>query len=210
MSDVRPAWLLIASVIALAPAASAEGPSDAEPYPPEVTLAPRTDPSRGEPWRTRPLAFEVSSSHAGPYGLLGAAVEYSASPSFAIASGGGLSAWPLGPRVGLMARVRPLIIGGFASGVEAGSSLGRHAAVEDCEQDPCDSWEWDVAAWGHIALFAGYRSPGGWLVRFAGGASSLFNVADGECTQCGDGATPSFGVTTQPYLGASVGFAPRL
>jgi hypothetical protein len=211
VSKARAACLLAASVSALAHGAAAAVPdSGEEPYPPEVTLAPPPKPQRGELWIERPLAFELSSSYAGPYGAVGAALDYSAGPSFGIAAGGGLNPRPLAPRAGIMARIRPLLTNGFASGVEAGVSLGPYTAVEDCGHPRCDDWAWDAAFWGHIALFAGYRLHQGWLLRAAAGASSLFNVADGVCRDCSDGATPSFGVTTLPYVAISVGYALRL
>jgi hypothetical protein len=210
VSDVRSAWLMAASAVALAQGAAAEPALAAEPYPPEVTLTPPARPGAGERWTDRPLALELSSSYAGPYGLIGAALDYSTGPSFALAVGGGLNAQPLAPRGGVMARIRPFIADGLATGVEAGVSLGPYAALEKCDHPRCDDWSWETAAWGHIALFAGYRSQRGWLLRAAAGASSLFNVADGECRDCGDGSTPSFGVTTLPYLAVSVGFAPKL
>jgi hypothetical protein len=202
--------MLAASVVALAPSAAAEPPMAEEPYPPEVTLAPPPKPPRGERFTERPIALELSSSHAGPYGVVGAALEYSTSPSFALAAGAGLNQQPLAARVGIMARIRPLINDEWSSGVEAGVSLGPYTAVESCGHPGCDDWSWDAAAWGHIALFAGYRLSAGWLLRAAAGASSLFNVADGVCTGCNDGATPSFGVTTLPYFAITAGYAPRL
>jgi hypothetical protein len=142
--------------------------------------------------------------------LVGAAVEYTTSPSFALATGGGIDIDPASPHWGTMARIRPLIVGHFASGAEGGISLGRHSGSEDCPRAQCEHWSWELAVFGHIALFAGYREENGLLARAMFGASSVFNLADGECSGCPPGSTPALGVTTQPYVGVAFGWAPRL
>jgi hypothetical protein len=185
--------------------------ANAEPYPPDVVISEQPAPSaRGQPWTSRPLAFELHGALGGPYGSIGAAIEHSTSAGFALAAGGGVDLDPARPHWGAMARIRPLIVGHFASGAEGGLSIGRHSETEDCERDRCEHWRWDLAVWGHMALFAEYREESGLLARATFGASSLFNVADGECIGCPPGSTPALGVTTLPCIGIAVGWAPEL
>jgi hypothetical protein len=184
--------------------ARSEPPLSDEP-PPIDELEPlgRSAPSL---WR-RPLALEAHLSLGGPFGMLGAAVDYSFSDGFSATLGGGLT-HAGGGQLGSALRMRLLLTDRIAVGAQGGLAVGEHEELLDCPDERCPpDWRWDRAVWGHVGLVLEARDDRGLALRFAFGASSIFNLVDGECTRCEPADEPSMWTTTVPYAGVAIGWA---
>jgi hypothetical protein len=199
----RTARTLLACGLAIALAAE---PARAAPEydPPRVESSADVSQRRfSDPFTSRPLALELSSSLGGPFGLVGGALDWSVSSGFALTAGGGMTR-DGGPRVGLMSRLRLRLYDELRTGLEGGLSGSSYTRRQSCRSAVCPEWHWDTAVWGHIGLFAELRSFDGWGARASFGATSVFNLVDAACERCEPGSVPPLHVTTVPYAGLAL------
>jgi hypothetical protein len=177
--------------------------------PPDIEeLDARRPPEAASPWTLHPLALEAHLSLGGPYGLIGAAFDFSPSPGFSASLGGGMSGATRSPQVATTSRFRLLLTESVAVGTEGGLSLGSYDDGIDCATGSCPpSWHWDRAVWGSLGLMLEARTDEGLSLRWGFGASGIFNVVDGVCQRCDASDEPNVFTIVVPYVGVTVGRA---
>lgn len=147
------------------------------------------------------IALEGVVAAAGPYGVLGIALDYSPTPWFVLNAGVGLS-----KQAGLMPRFRVPLSDRVGLGVELGLSAGPY--VEWCVA--CDDAEksrnpkWDTAFWFNSGAVIDVRAPGGFHFRGFIGREFLLNPDDCYTDGGSECGLDSKGYAV-PYLGAAFG-----
>lgn len=158
----------------------------------------------------RPFALWFHALSLGPFGLLGATLDYSPAPWIAIEAGGGYNVD--GVQGALAPRARVPISRGVAVGAGPFIGVGNYDADNDClicgeDQATRRHRTWKPAIVGGGLLSIEGRSEGGFSWKVYGGAGHVLNSGAIECTPASSQADCTPGnVLTLPQFGAAVGF----
>jgi hypothetical protein len=158
----------------------------------------------------RPFALWFHALSVGPFGLVGASLDYSPARWVAIEAGGGYNVD--GPQGALWPRARLPLTRGFAIGGGPLLGVGNYDADNDClicgeEQATRRHRTWKPAVVGGGLLSIEGRGEGGFSWKVYGGAGHVLNSGAIECTPASSQADCTPGsVLNMPYLGAALGF----
>ena len=138
----------------------------------------------------------------GPYGALGASVEFDPIPHFGFVTGGGLGF--AGPQVAAGIRAR-IPLGAIAIAGELTWSGGQYEWT-DCHVYCFDDHEveaWNFAHWLNASPALEVRTGSGFSARFYLGVAKLLNPGDGVCRGRAECRTPG----EMPFGGVAFGGA---
>ena len=138
---------------------------------------------------------------AGPYGVLGIAIDYSPTQWFVLNAGVGLSM-----QAAVMPRFRVPLSDRVGLGVELGLSAGPYKewCMMRSDEQKSGTPTWDTAFWLNGAAVVDVRAPGGFHFRGFLGNERLLNREDCH-TDAGTECNLESGSYIVPYLGAAFG-----
>ncbi len=164
-----------------------------------------------EPYVERPLAVSAHGGFGTPLGFYGVAADIAVHRNVSIEAG--LGQGLVGVQLAAQARARFVRVGSQWLAFGAGLSAGHYE-----HRDPFFGIEYaptvvDRAFWANVELSLERRAVGGFSVRYYLGAGAVFA---GERVRCYDGDAGTMpcsgsarGLRT-PYVGVSLGYAPKL